>query len=279
MKKNSQSTQHIARKFPDREEWDFQDKVKLPDRELNHCLYYEYAREQASASIRWRGLAAELWGAGGKRRRYTEIIKPLIALFGGCPVWPIFFESRFLTAPWQNLSADERKRLCKVGKIPDLESFTKSIALNVTLARDLPDYAVAGATDFASWRLLDQCFHTEQAQREHGFLAVNWDYTDDVLRKQFRTWLKDKRNKRKALTSQQGKSRPRALLKALGAKRLLDAGLSADDARRHTETVLGSGNPLYGDDCVWSRQKTKIVPIVLNRLFTNPNKGGGEATG
>lgn len=267
--------------IPPREEWDFQDKVKLPDRELKHCLYYEYAREQATSSTCWRGLVAVLWGTGGNKRRYSEICKPLSAVFGGSPVWSIFFEERFLTTPWQSLNSEERRRFCKEQIPPRLESLTRSIALNLTLARDLPEYSAVGATDFESWRLLDQCFHTEQAQREHGFLAVNWDYTDNVLEQQFKAWLDESRGKRKSLTSQQGKSKPRALLKALGAKRLLDAGLPADDARKHTESVLGSGKPLYGEDCVWSRQKTRSVPAVLTRLFdsANRNETGGEATG
>lgn len=273
LKKNSQSTQHAACKVPDREEWDFEDKGRLPDRELNHCLYYEYAREQASASARWRALFADIRDAHGKgAQRHMAIHKSLRAVFGDSPVWQVFYEERLLTAPWQNFSADERKRLCKVGKIPNLESFTKSIALNVTLARDLPEYAAAGATDFASWRLLDRRFHTEQAQREHGFLAVNWDYTDDVLREQFRTWLDEKRGERKAVTSQQGKSKPRQFLKALGAKRLLDAGLSVPDAQAHTMGFLkdkeGHPRALFEAERTWYDAKLKTVPEILAKLFS-----------
>ena len=272
MKKNSQSTQHAVRKFPDREEWDFEDKGRLPDRELNHCLYYEYAREQASASARWRALFADIRDAHGKgAQRHMAIHKSLRAVFGNSPVWQVFYEERLLTAPWQNFGADERKQLCKEERIPDIESFTKSIALNVTLARDLPEYAAAVATDFASWRLLDRCFHTEQAQREHGFLAVNWDYTDDVLSEQFRTWLIAKRGERKAPTSEQGKSKPHPWLKALGAKRLLDAGLSVKDAKDHTQKFLkdkeGHSCALFEADRSWSDAKLKTVPEILARLF------------
>lgn len=272
MKKNSQSTQRAAREVPDREEWDFEDKGRLPDREQNHCLYYEYAREQASASARWRALFEDVRDAHRKgAQRHIAIHKSLRAVFGDSPVWQVFYEEQLLTAPWQKFSSGERQRLCKEEKIPDLESFTRSVALSLTLARDLPEYAAAGATDFASWRLLDQCFHTEQAQREHGFLAVNWDYTDDVLREQFRTWLDEKRGERKAVTSQQGKSKPRQFLKALGAKRLLDAGLSVPDAQAHTMGFLkdkeGHPRALFEAERTWSDAKLKTVPEMLTRLF------------
>lgn len=200
-----------------------------------------------------------------------DIHKSLHSVFGGSPVWGLFTTEQLLTAPWQKFSSGERQRLCKEEKIPGLESFTKNVALSLTLARDLPEYAAAGATDFASWRLLDECFHTEQAQREHGFLAVNWDYTDDVLKEQFQTWLAEKRGERKAVTSQQGKSKPRPFLKALGAKRLLDAGLSVPDAQAHTMRFLtdSEGNPcaLFEAERTWSDAKLKTVPEILARVF------------
>lgn len=257
-----------SKPVPPREEWDFEE-TRVPESELHHCLYYEYAREQANASPLWRTLVSDF--AGGKTKRCSDCIKTHNAVFGSFRVWPIYLEERFLTTPWQSLKASERNQLCKDVKIPSLESFTMSVALHLTLVRDLAEYSAAGATSFASWRLLDQCFHTEQAQREHGFLAVNWDYTDEVLKEQFAAWLIEKRGERMATTSEQGKSKPRPWLKALGAKRLQDAGLSVPDAQVHTMGFLkdkeGHPRALYEANRSWSDAKRKTVPETLARLF------------
>lgn len=253
-----------SKPVPPREEWDFEE-TRVPESELRHCLYYEYAREQANASPLWRTLVSDF--SSGKKRPFSDMVKTHNAVFSRFRVWPIFFEERFLITPWQSLKPTERNQLCKDVKIPNPESFTRSIALHLTLVRDLAEYSAAGATNFASWRLLDQCCHTEQAQREHGFLGVNWDYTDEVLKEQFEAWLKEKRGKQKASTSQQGKSNIRAYLKALGAKRILDAGFSPRSAIDRTAEILGEAGPLYCDDGKWYNARDRTVPNLLARFF------------
>jgi hypothetical protein len=108
-------------------------------------------------------------------------------------------------------------------------------------------------------------------QRDYGFIAVNWDYTDDLLKAKFAAWLDEKRGKRKAVKSRQGREKPRRYLKALGAKRLLDAGFTVAAAMKYSEKILhheqDNPRPLYDAERSWSEAKNHTVPRVMALLF------------
>ena len=99
--------------------------------------------------------------------------------------WPAF-----AVTPWQNVHYALRRYETKhFNKTESQKPFQESIALRITLERDLHEYAKAGATDYPSWVYLDSLFHDESNQREYGFVAVNWNYTDAYLIDEFKQWL------------------------------------------------------------------------------------------
>jgi hypothetical protein len=253
-------------------EWDFR---RLGEDELTICFLYEYGREHAKNSNRWR-LAADrlktlLADNRKERRGHLKSWSEMCSIFGN-QFLHSFFDPSFVTTPWQSRDAKLRRQEAaefnQSGSKP--QSFQGDLGLSITLERDLPEYNQAGVADFESWVDLDRCFHGESHQREYGFLAVNWNYTDMCLIARFRKWLGDKRGDRKATESRQGRTKFRQHLKALGAKRLLDSGLTVADAIDHTEKIFkdhGSPGPLYDSDRAWSKAKNEIVPEVLKRLF------------
>jgi len=247
-------------------------------------LIYEYAREHVRGSKEWAKLTEQYNPSDAAKRARAlrksflsgELHHAIHSLFGNAKFLPMLaFYPAFLATPWQAVHPGLRRKEAEdfSERQSGVQSFQEDIALQITLERDLPEYARAGATDYDSWVLLDRCFHDETNQREYGFLALNWNYTDGELMERFRQWLAEKRGDRKPIKSQQGKNKTRNYLNALGAKRLLDSGLTAAQAIRHTEHFLKDGagcpRPLYDSERGWSKAKNETVPAVLKRLFSD----------
>jgi len=254
-------------------EWDFR---AVPDEELDICFLYEYAREHVKRSRRWHTLTTRLIAPQGtKVPGLNGLHREIRSIFGKAPFLYWFALPDFVGSPWPTIGREERRREAAEfnhGR-SQAHSFREAIALNITLARDLAAFAKAGADDYASWVRLDQCFHDETDQREYGFLAINWNHTDGQLVAAFEEWLADKRGGRADIESRQGKTKPRQHLKALGAKRLLEAGLTVTQAVEYTKRFLkdGAGNPfpLYDTPRGWAKAKNQIVPAVLEKLFAD----------
>ena len=258
-------------------EWRFD---TVPDTEMDVCFLYEYGREQAKSSKKWKMLADQLHarnsagrGAKGKTKPFLELFDAIGSIFGKGKSLSWCCDPAFVTTPWQAL--DEKLRRDEARQFKEQNSQAQSlqefICLSIALERDLPKYEKAGATDYRSWALLDKLMHDETEQREYGFLAVNWNYTNDQLIDEFKKWLDEKREDRKAVESQQGKAKARQYLRALGAKRLLDSGLTVAAAMEYTEKFLkderDAPRPLYESERGWSKAKNETVPSVLKRLF------------
>jgi hypothetical protein len=91
-------------------------------------------------------------------------------------------------------------------------------------------------------------------------IHIPWYHTDDDLKAGFAAWLGKKAGElgppgcRKKF-SQTGWDKPYAALKQLGALRLLRSGMTAEEARSHTEKA--SGKALYERPSEWSEAKKK----------------------
>jgi len=160
------------------------------------------------------------------------------------------------------------------GRQHRLRPSKSAFCLSITLERDLREYQPCGVENYQDWVRVDRCFHGRGEQREHGFIAINWDYTYDQLKDEFAKWLKEKRGERKPVQSERGQNKRRQYLKALGAKRLLDAGFTAEKAMEYTERFLkdeqNDPKPLYENPRTWSDAKNRSVPSVLRELFPAP---------
>lgn len=100
--------------------------------------------------------------------------------------------------------------------------------------------------------------------RDFVGLKLNWDYPDKLLLKGFSYWLK-KFRKRPA-NETRGNLIERsagANLKALGAYRLLKF-FTAEQAREHTEKILGHG--LYAKIPDWYEARSKIKALLKSKL-------------
>jgi hypothetical protein len=253
------------------QEWRF-DTVR--DEELNLCFLYEYGREQAESSPRWHKLAKQVRALGGRKGSLRHRLQ-MFSIFGKAPRLFWFNMPDFVATPWQavpeKLRREETKQFNEKRSKP--QNFREAIALSMTLERDLHGWARAGATDYESWVLLDRCFHDETNQREYGFFALDWNYTDSHLIEEFKKWLVAKRGDRRPSESRQGKNKARQHLNALGAKRLLDSGFTVAQAMEYTQRFLkdeaGHSRPLYDSERGWSKAKNEIVPAVLKLLFSD----------
>jgi hypothetical protein len=246
-------------------EWNFE---SVPAEELEICFHYEYTREHAKHSNRWHELTKR-----SKNEKFVfsaESLKKISSIFGQGKHLHFIFNSSFATTPWQALDKQTRRDEAKQFTLDKLsaQNFQEYISLFVALQRDLPENAPAGVMNFDSWVLLDKCFHDEYDQREYGFFAINWNYTDGQLIDEFKKWLATKRGDHSPSASQRGRRKQRLHLRALGAKRLLESGFTVVEAMNYTETILGKDKPLYSNENQWSRAKTQIVPAVLQLLFT-----------
>jgi hypothetical protein len=254
------------------EEWNFEDKKRLPDAELDACFLYEYARERARLSPLWQSSVKEIVKLSSlpkghpEKDKYFDLFERLRSVFGSVSLFWECSTPDFATRPWQSFNPEQRRKLVEQHTRNKWESFQDSIALRITLLRDLPEYAAAGVDDFDTWMITDKCFFDGKAQRDQGFIAINWDNTDDVLKAKFTAWLNEKRGNRKAMKSLQGKIKLRQNLKALGARRLLDAGFTVAAAMGYSQKILGN-QPLYAVERSWSNAKNKVVPRVMASLF------------
>ncbi len=240
------------------------------------CFIYEFAREHAKDSKRWLELTKQLQTYkptmhGRKNKSRMELIQEIFSIFGKGNALHFFCDPAFLTTPWQildkKLRCEEAEQFNQQKSEP--QNFRENVCLSIMLERDFHEYARAGVKDFFSWVLLDRSFHDETDQREHGFFALNWNYTNGQLIDEFKRWLDEKRgDNRKAAASRQGESKLRQHLTALGAKRLLDSGFTVVEAMDYTDSKLGNNKGLYGHESQWSRAKTRIVPAALQILFS-----------
>lgn len=302
-------------------EWNFS-AANVPDGELEACYYYEYAREFAKRSKRWRVLAAQakrlegLPRGHGDRNKLSEIYEEMDREFHGGTSYALYTD--LVETPWARFVQRVSPALRTRNKLP---TPTESACLEINLLRNLSagkswafktfenwyweamslanwfssahsvlDWFGSkwspGTTDgiksFSDWFLplkyvaetvwFDQEFHKRQGnqQREHGLIAVNWNYTDEQLKTKFEQWLKEKRQSRKPVESRRGRNKKRQHLKALGAARLLAAGFTAKEAVLHTEKFLKDkdGDPvgLYKRERSWSMAKRKVSQVI-ERLF------------
>lgn len=96
---------------------------------------------------------------------------------------------------------------------------------------------------------------------EVAAFAIDYNLQDKILAKLFKNWVvrrrKDVGYQRQSATGNSATKQDRADLRALGATRLLDSGLSIEQAREYTRRV--SGVPLYRSEGDWSgaRRRTK----------------------
>jgi len=250
--------------LPDEREWNFD---PVGDDEIELCFLYEYGREHAKASAEWLKLVRKY-----SKKPQIELAMAITRIFGTTTL-PWFCLPEFTQTPWQALERTLRKQQAKEfeQRANSAPSFQQFIALTVTLQRDLHEYSDAGATDFESWVALDKAFHDDDDQREHGFFAINWNFTNGELEAQFAQWLSDARGDRQPSESKRGTVKMRAQLNALGAKRVRDAGFTVKEAMRETgrcrKDTHGNPRPLYSSERAWSKAKCETVPAVLQRLF------------
>jgi hypothetical protein len=240
----------------DEAEWNFANRELFPDDQITACFFYEFAREFASGSSRWKSLVGQLdhlrqLPKGDPRKSAEWDVEDEI--FGMFPSGPkaAYCSSQFVNTCWARIASGKRRKIIAEwnDKFRGPANFQETICLRVTLQRELPDWEKCGVTTFEEWTFNDSCFHSRKEQREHGFIGINWGYTDGQLLQEFKEWLHEKRGDRKPRESEQGQNKERQYLKALGAKRLLDHGLTADSAIEYTQGFLkdknGNQRPLY----------------------------------
>jgi hypothetical protein len=284
-----------------RHEWDFEDRKALPDEELDACFLHEFGREFAKTSPKLKRVLArlsrieQLPKGHPARANWVDLFKKANEIVGWHMV--LLETSVFPQTPWQDLPASWRKKWASaVSKSVQAPALKQSLCLTLRLLRDFypeellaqqkegtPEpatlkkvlqYAELGSALLKEWMVLDACAHGAEDQRDYGFIAINWNYTNDELSAHFRRWLVQARGNRSASEDKRGTNRKRQHLKALGAKRLLDAEFTAEEAMRFTATILtdthGNPRPLYGALRSWYEARNVTVPEVLNLLFPAP---------
>ena len=276
---NKHQMNATGKKLP-REEWDFEDRNKLPDDQLHACFLHEFGREYVNESPRLARMLSDyrrlenLPKRDKRRREGRKRFKEIFELLGTSN--PSFvYDLDFPRTPWQSLSRSIRDEISKhLNQFEHsfIKSFLESISVRVTLLRDLPEWAEAGVKDFDTWSLVDSCYFREGQRREYGFFAIDWSFPDTQIKAIFAQWLKEKRGDKRASESQRGVIKERQNLNALGAKRLLEAGFTAEQAINYTQKFLkdcqGHPCPLYDAPRTWYEAKNQMVPTILRRLFS-----------
>ena len=133
------------------------------------------------------------------------------------------------------------------------------------------DDEAASLTAFAcSYSATAKLFRDDISGLEFGLFAVDWNFPQEKIQNEFRVWLERQLRKRAERTtpfSRRGKIKcdaPRSWLKALGAKRLSDIGMTFPQARDYTEKLARM--PLYSAKEEWSKAKRFAVDK-LRHLF------------
>jgi hypothetical protein len=262
----------------DEAEWNFSNRELFPDDQVSACFFYEFAREFAKGSNRWKALVGQLDKLQqlpkGDPRKAAEfdIWNEILDMFPSGPKVG-FCSFQFVKTCWARIASEERGEIIAEWKdtFQGPANFQEAICLQITLQRELPEWQKCGVVTFEDWVLMDACFHSRNEQREHGFIGVNWDYTNGQLVGEFKKWLHKKRGERKSSASEQGQNKERQHLKALGAKRLLDAGFGAKSAMDYSQGFIkgkdGHPSPLFDNPRTWYVAKNQTVPRVLQHLF------------
>jgi len=196
-----------------RSRWDF--SRECPSDELEECRFYEAARR----SVFWPVLFSTLHEAGGWKN--FEI---------GQPEWRRLHRilssfSEFPSVPWLEIAARKRREVLQSLRSLNLQKQT-CIADYIPETFPIPDLDSEEKCNGPYWedngpeilsRYRDLC--ASNAGQKHP-IRIAWQFSDAVLVKEFKEWLK--RTRPKVFQKQQGKKPPlredvlRASLRALG---------------------------------------------------------------
>lgn len=253
------------------QEWDFRAR-NVPDGELLACALYEYAREAIRRNPHLQKTLTDL--AASRRPRppknlpdeislYLDISKQLQTDYGSPLLRP-----DMLDVPWQLLDERERKRASETARRLSPETaghFTNTFAIDrIALLRDnLLEFAI----DYQASAIT---LHGDASKVEFGMFAVDWNFPRERIEATFAKWLDKRlaeRRGQKQRFNERGKLKAdfaRSWLKALGAKRLLESGLTATEASEYTAANAGEiAEPLFRDKAEWSKAKRDAT----KRLF------------
>jgi len=262
---------------PIREAWDFDKGNALPDDEVEACYFFEFGREFVLHSDRCWQVVLKLEKAQAapktsrKRRGCLSIIKEMADFLGKANPFGCYLATRTVVeTPWQKLRQlpepwqEELLELWSKWEPPP-EAHAFAVPLRLVLETEFDAYARAGWAGFDAWAFRQRHIQRESKNHQIGWFSIDWDYRDDVLKKSFAEFLKQ-RPKNSGTRDDRGRKKLRQHLKALGGKRLLDAGMTAPQASKYTAKVLGQ--PLYNGDRSWYQARQRANSI-LSGMFSS----------
>lgn len=288
---------------PPKEEWDYR---RIPQEETLACCLYEYAREFSLGSpelqqkLTKRALA-ESAPKGSQERLGSFAAFCAVYDLLDTPLGSPYSRADMAIVPWMQLSAEERthaKYLSEKRKqIPVTEAQAKAAfaglveapryvppskrggqGVQVVIVADAADHpaAIPDFSDFFISKVaLQRVRDLEEDALQFGFIAIDWNYTNEQLSNALLDWFDrelSKRPSRKPAYSKRGKEKensPDGWLKALGATRLLRSGMTLQQARDYS-AAAASGLPIFSDISEWSRARRKTFPSIMKQLF-GPN--------
>jgi len=230
------------------EEWDFTD---CPDEEVEHCAFYEFARESEKTMAHVDELRAKgNWNSGyfpGDADYYTrEWFLKFFKLF-----------EEFPKLPWLKIEKTSRKRRsaqCRMWEGPFLE-----VALE-RLMNDEEEYPFYPP---------DTGFGTLTSVHA---VEIEWTASDDAIKNSFSRWLAQARPFKDAVQKKSGQLSHRELLKYLGAFRLMRAYGGDWDVAQGCAVKHGTGSPWtpsYSDERAWRRAKKKAESKIEHGVVLN----------
>jgi hypothetical protein len=264
------------------EEWNFIDFGLLPDDQIEHCCFYEYARESDVAKDMAKTMKrlSVQYANKGKEAVALFACRSCLGIVALCPEFP---EVPWLSIPNAERKARIRKAVRTTTTLPGLREIApsdytlphrlKALQLRIDTHRLTPEYEAIHPRPQD-----DFLFHIDLDRATKGLVA------------EFETWVRQKKlvlgkqlnkkaelypdaPKRKNLSDGRGRGRePIARLRQLAAWRILRAGLTLDEACKQFPSI-------YAQPADWSRARTQaqnhVDDLFPRGLHPKPQKQTG----
>ena len=247
-----------------RQEWDFS---KVPTDELEACYFYEFAREFIRNSSVFREKVQEIgrsWNApkgGGKSRGWLGLALNFSnsASKSRNPLLGSIYFPELVETPWQQLGdLDEPWKAYFMDIAKKWEHPSNAHPFAASLKLELERDRAKSEESWEKWAFVERHWHKTSKSHDLGWFSIDWDYRDEVLKAAFARFLEEGRPTGTGTRDDRGKIRRFTDLKHLGAKRLLDSGLTA--AQAHEKTGL------FGADRSWYTARSKAKDL-LEEMF------------
>lgn len=196
----------------DESEWDFRE-IKVPASEIEACFIFEHAREVVKASPRLTTLATGLRAQrkSSERGQVSSARSEITRFLSECFDTTVKIDADFPDTSWQELAGRQRVAIMQSADCDRRYRPDKPLVIALNPRNE---------TDFKMFRAIHSLLRDNPNHTQHGFIAVDWSFSDETIKAALKKALLSKRPM-KSIAKRKARGQFRDMLNCLAALRLL----------------------------------------------------------